>query len=198
MASRTPPEVKWLLVERATLMGDIVQLERRQALLAAELAQLRVTREALDHTIAVLESRARADAGGTVRRHSPAYGSRGALKHFLVSTVLASTAEFTLQALTSQAEEHFRLKFATQEERTQFMRNSLRPQLQRLRREGMLEVLSAGQNQSSTWRLRPRVHTFADLARLTGLPVSKAHDGDQDEAGYQMAHQRDGYAEGRA
>lgn len=179
-------------------MGDTVQLERRQTLLAAQLAQLGVMREALDHTIAVLESRVRADAGGTLRRHAPAYGSRGALKRFLVSTVSASTAEFTLQALTNQAKEHFQLKFVAQEERTQFMRNSLRPQLQRLRRERMLKVLSAGRNHSSTWRLRPTAPTFADLARLAGLPDKDEHDGDQDETGHQMAYQRDGYAAGGA
>jgi len=119
--SRTPPELKWLLVERATLTGDISRLERRQIALAQELAKLQSTREALDHTISVLEARVRVDAGGVVRRHTPAYGSRGALKNFLSTTVWATTTQSTLQELTSQAEAHFQLIFATKAERTQFM-----------------------------------------------------------------------------
>jgi hypothetical protein len=38
LTSRTPPEIKWLLVERATLVGDISRLEQRRALLEAELS----------------------------------------------------------------------------------------------------------------------------------------------------------------
>jgi hypothetical protein len=182
LPSRTPPDIKWLLVERATLVGDIARLERRQALLAAELAALRTTRDALDRTIAVLESRVRTDAAGSLKRHAPEYGSRGALKRFIVSTVSATKAEFTLQALTSQAEEHFQLMFATKEERTQFMRNSVRPQLQQLRREGLLQMLPAGRNQS-TWRLRSNLPTFAELALLAGAaPPLGAPDGNKNEA----------------
>lgn len=84
MRSRTPPDLKWLLVERATLAGDLLQMELRQVELIAEIAKTKSRVQALDTTIQLCHSNARSDAAGAVRRHTPGYGRRGALEECII------------------------------------------------------------------------------------------------------------------
>lgn len=86
LRSLTPPDLKWLLVERATLAGDLLQMELRRAELTAEIAKTKSRVQALDTTIRLCHSNARPDAAGAVRRHTPGYGRRGALKGVLISS----------------------------------------------------------------------------------------------------------------
>jgi hypothetical protein len=84
---RTPPELKWLLVERATLAGDLAKLKARLSLLEAEIVRVQTTSKALDVVIGRTEARARPDAAGAIRRHQSKYGKRGALKEFVVKVL---------------------------------------------------------------------------------------------------------------
>lgn len=87
MVTKTRPDIKWLLVERATLVGDIAQLERCRTSLDAEIARLRALVAALDTSVCLAERRVQPDAAGTVRRHRQSYGRRGALQAFIVQTL---------------------------------------------------------------------------------------------------------------
>jgi hypothetical protein len=180
LASRTPPEVKWLLVERATLAGDIEQLARRRLMLDAEMEMLSSRVQALDTSIRLLDARVRAAAAGTIFRHCQQYGERGALRTFIMQTVLDTEHGLPLRAIAGLAAAHFRIEFLSKVELTRYRQNSIRPQLQRLREEGLVENHPGAGPEGMLWRWKRGLPTLADLARLAGLPPSEAHDGDQD------------------
>jgi hypothetical protein len=182
LASRTPPEIKWLLVERATLAGDIEQLARRRTMLDAEMDKLRSRVLALDTSLRLLDARVNAAAAGKVLRHRQQYGERGTLKAFIVQTVRATERGLSMRTITGLVVGHFGLEFLSRAELARYCANSIRPQLRRLREEGLVENLPGAGPEGQLWRWKRGVPTLADLARLAGLPPSKAHDGDQDEA----------------
>lgn len=167
MVTKTRPDIKWLLVERATLVGDIAQLERRRTLFDAEIARLRALVAALDTSVCLAERRVRPDAAGTVRRHRQSYGQRGALQAFLVQT-LQNAADVGLSAreVTQLASAHFALDFVSKAEFNSYLRNSVQPRLRELREKGQVENSSSTGQDATLWRWR-RSMTFADLTRLT-------------------------------
>lgn len=183
MASRTPPEIKWLLLERATLAGDIEQLARRRALLDVGMENLRSRVQALDTSIRLLDVRVNAAVAGKIRRHCQQYGERGALKAFIAQTVRETEHGLSLRAIAALAAAHFRIEFQSKAELTRYLQNSIRPQLQQLREDDLVENQPRTGPDGMLWRSkRSDMPSFAELARLAGLPPSTAHDGDQDEA----------------
>jgi hypothetical protein len=178
LASRTPPEIKWLLVERATLAGDIEQLARRRVLLDAEMEILRSRAQALDTSIRLLDARVNAGAAGKVFRHCKQYGGRGALKAFIVQTVFESESGLSGRSIARLAAAHFGIEFLTNGELARYCANTIRPQLRQLREEGLVRTIAGAWPEGLLWCPVQGLPTFADLARLAGLPPSKAHDGD--------------------
>ena len=83
--------MKWLLVERATLAGDVIRLERSLQRVTEELAQKRATLGALDTTIRLTDSRLYQRAAGVIHAFAP-YGARGSLKK-MMEFILASRPE---------------------------------------------------------------------------------------------------------
>lgn len=79
--------MKWLLVERATLAGDLASLKMRLCHLESKIAQVQSAVQALDTTILLIESRVRPNAAGVIPRHETGYGARGALRAFIVETL---------------------------------------------------------------------------------------------------------------
>lgn len=197
MPSRTPPELKWLLVERATLLGDIEQLARRRAELDTELQRLQSLVMALDTSIRLLDARVRAEAAGKVFRHCQQYGKRGALKTFITQTLREAEEGLSLRAIAERAARHFSLDVCSSPALTRYGDNSIRPQLQQLRDEGLVENLPGTGRVALLWRWKRSVPTFADLALLAGVTLAgEVPDGHQNASGHQMAHQRDGHAAG--
>lgn len=168
MATKTRPDIKWLLVERATLVGDIAQLERRRTLLDAEIARLHALVTVLDTSICLAERRVRPDAAGSVRRHRQSYGRRGALQAFLVQT-LQDAADVGLSAreVTMLANAHFGLDFVSKAELNSYLRNSIQPRLRELRETGQVENAPSTGRDATLWRWKRSILTFADLTRLT-------------------------------
>jgi hypothetical protein len=172
LRTRSPPELKWLLVERATVAGDIARLDARQALLAAELAERWATLLALDTTIRLTEYPVAANAAGVIRSFAREYGRRGALKEFIVSRLRdASMAGISTRALAQESASHFGLNFATKAEFSLFQENSVRPQVTQLRKQGLVEVVhGVGKPQhAGQWRWKNPLPTFADLAALVAV-----------------------------
>lgn len=200
MASRTSPEIKWLLVERATLVGDIVRLEERKVLLEAELGRVRDLVAAVDTSIQLVDGSLRLDAAGQVGRHCPTYHRRGALKDFLTAALKAAgDAGLSGSAASLLATANFGLNFATKAEFQKYSRNTIRRQLQRLRNHGLAENLPGTGPESKLWRWKRALPSLADLALLADTaPAAGVSNGQKDEAGHQMAYQRDGYAAGGA
>lgn len=183
VTTKTPPEIKWLLVERATLVGDIAQLERRRGLLDAEIARLHSQVAALDTSVRLVERRVRPDVAGSVRRHRENYGRRGALQAFLVQS-LQDAADVGLSAreVTLMASAQFGLDFVSKAEFNNYLRNSVHPRLRELREKGQVENLASPGRDGMRWRWKRTTPTFADLAILVQGPVAVGSDGTLGEA----------------
>lgn len=57
LTTHTAPELKWLLVERGTLAGELDKLQGQHSLLAAEIARVQDTLQAFDTTIRLTRTR---------------------------------------------------------------------------------------------------------------------------------------------
>jgi len=147
VTSWTPPAIKWLLVERATLVGDISRMEQRKALLDAELIRARSLVAAVDTTIRLMERDVRVDAAGTVQRHCPSYRRRGALQDFLIATLQdAGDAGISTRDATLLISAHFELDFVSKAEFRKYSRNTVSAQFRRFRNQGPAENMpSTGQ-----------------------------------------------------
>ena len=108
---RTPPDLKWLLNERASIDGAIEAQQDRRNGLGLKLAKLRhqleivqrdhdrstvtisrftANREALDAAIAMAYEQANPESAGTVRAWAGRYGERGALTAFVRASLQAA------------------------------------------------------------------------------------------------------------
>ncbi|MES2151893.1 MAG: hypothetical protein V4508_19105 [Pseudomonadota bacterium] len=195
MPSPTPPELKWLLVERATLAGDLQKLEERRAMLDAEMTATRGVLSSLDTTIGILESRLRPDAAGVVRRHGD-YGRHGALTDFIVEMLKPAAAGVLPRDITLGVAAHFDIVFASKAEFLRFHRNTVHARLSALKRRGLAERIPIGPN-SVIWRWRKGLPTLAELRSEAAVLARGVGDTDvPNTAGHQMAHQRGGNAAG--
>lgn len=207
MRTKTPPLLKWLLVERATLAGNVARLseqeadidqelrrvQERQALLALEaqrlllcksqlpvrLAEERARIAALDTSIGLVSGDLVApSAAGTVRAFSGRYGKRGDLKAFIIDELQkAAPAAVATSTIVFGAIANFGLIFPTIGELKAFMKNSVTPQLTRLREQGLVEALHTKSRGASegNWRWKASYPTLADLAQQVrdGVPKEK-------------------------
>lgn len=166
MRKQTPPDLKWLLVERATVAGDIARLETKQALLAKEIAKRLTTLQALDTTIHLRESRVTPDAAGVIRSHAKEYGKRGALKEYIVATLKAApTDAMSTRAIALVVAAHFGLEFVTRAEFSSFIENSVRPQVALLRDQGFVEILYPHEKRGhpGMWKWKADLPTLAEI-----------------------------------
>jgi DNA-binding transcriptional regulator YhcF (GntR family) len=165
--------LKWLLVERATLAGNIVRVQERACAVDRELetaqkrltqlqnevAQLQMYKMQLHQFLASKNERLSAmdtatgvayndqvapDALGTIRAHAVEYEKRGNLKSFLAS-VLRDSAPTPLNThiLLDMTVEHFGLYFVAKAERATFKANTLKRTLYQLKKEGLVEAIPA-------------------------------------------------------
>lgn len=188
--TRTPPDLKWLLNERAALAGKaektlrrigglkvkVAALESPLAIAKATLAgALRVRQEtlstlqALDATIELAHRNVRPDAAGTVCAWSGKYGKRGALKGFIAQALReTSPRALTTVSVVAAAAQYFGLPLETVAERLSF-RDTIRQCLRRLRDvEGTVESLHERRlgAPAALWRWKAAL-TFTDLGALT-------------------------------
>lgn len=171
MREQTPPLLKWLLVERPTLAGNIVRAHERAgfidrelaraqeqlAQLESEVAGLRKQKTRLQNSLQYENERLAAldtatgmasnyqvapDVLGTIRVHLGAYEKRGNLKSFL-ATVLQDSAPKSLNThvLLNMTVMRFGLDFATKVERSAFKANTLKRTLYQLKQEGLVEAV---------------------------------------------------------
>lgn len=199
--TRTPPDLKWMLNERAALAGKAEKILRRiggltelVAALESPLALARntlagalrarhetlSTLQALDATIALAHGNVRPDAAGTVFAWSGKYGKRGALKAFLVQALQeASPCTLTTVYVITAATQHFGLQFETAAEKLAF-RDTVRQGLRKLRDvDGTVESLHERRlgSPAALWRWRA-IRSLADLAALSSRQEAS---GEQDE-----------------
>jgi hypothetical protein len=191
---RTPPELKWLLNERAALAGLAARLpeqERRAAarlaLAQAELATAQAWADsivrsrnlcaerltALDHTLGLLAPNVNPCAGGTVNAWSGRFGKRGSLVAFLKETLrVVAPATLSTGTLAGMVKAHFSVDATTPETRKS-LQNNVRGRLHELRASGWVDSLKPGGTRASEamwqWKQAP---SLDDLHALVASVAS--------------------------
>ena len=186
--SRTPPEIKWLLNERAAVAGTLQRsIERQQslqhrlkklqhslvlcakALTAAEETQVGSQRTlvALDAAINLVNKRINPTAAGVVNASQGKYGECGGLRKY-VSAVLEATypAPVTMLDLMQSVVTQFGVKAVAPADR-KALRSSIRCALQWLLQQGRVEPLHAKvSHRTGIWRWKEHsLPSFEQMAQ---------------------------------
>lgn len=158
--TRTPPDLKWMLNERAALAGVVQKAATQQTALNAKqlrleqqlqvvfnaLARSRRVQEkaqmsicALDATMELMHSRAEPTSAGVVDAWAGKYGKRGALGDFIGQILKQAAPEsVTTTVLINLAAAHFGLVFLVPADRRSF-RQSVRSALGSLLKRSLAE-----------------------------------------------------------
>lgn len=164
-AQRTPSTLRWLLNERAMLVGEIQRRRERIARLEAEVAELQSKAGAFDMALELVDERVEPSAGGAVRATAERYGQRGALIHFIRDQVVsAGEAGIDTVSLCLRVIARFSIPVDTQADVNRY-RDTVSWCLRRLTERGILERAfhSRGGHVPSVWRAK-RGPSLADLA----------------------------------
>lgn len=183
--SRTPPDLKWLVNERASVHGAIrtqevklVELEAKQATLLRQLARvnrdslaagaaterLRANLQALDTSIALVHQGVNPSCLGSVQAWAGRYGERGALQAFVRETLKAcAPSALTMTVLLDLAAQNFGQVFSVPNERRSF-RKSVRSALRALHVRELIEPLHEGTgSEHGQWRWKAPVSSLEAL-----------------------------------
>ena len=202
--TRTPPDVKWLLNERAALAGEVGKANSAQLGLLAKRARLmrqleavavllarsraaqgraQASMDALDVTIALAHSRVEPSAGGVVAAWAGKYGKRGGLGEFIAQTLReAAPAPLTTSILMDLAAREFQLTFALAKDRRSFNK-SVNSSLSWLLKRGQAEPLHARKlGTHGSWRWKPPLPDLDSLRaraqEAAAEAVSEVHERD--------------------
>lgn len=185
-AKRTPPDLKWLLNERAAMAGRIqkAQTQRKffddkiaaaeqkyQAVVSKyaepstkiqeELSRYADVLDALDKTIKLTYQQVRCDAAGVVTPWAGRYGERGALTRFVQQALQdAAPNPISMKALIDASILTFELVLPTPGDR-RTLKYSVRSSLETLHSRGLAERCTgqgkdSGKGNSGSWRWRNR------------------------------------------
>lgn len=192
--SKTLPELKWLLSERAALVGqrnrsaeratqveaEVVELEAQLVAVRRKLGVAIATRakfdrriEAFDTALALVDARVRPEAAGCVRPWAGRYGERGALIDFLRGALRNAAPEplsgtqLRLMVLVA-----FRLDIQTSSELCA-LKDSINSALRQLRSRHGVVVSESRTGQPTLWRWKAR-QTLDDLRALAQAASSVA------------------------
>lgn len=192
---RTPPDLKWLLNERASVHGAIqAQEDRRRKLEAKQLKlehqleivqrdcqrtavaieRLKVNLQALDTSVALVHQEVNPSCAGSVQAWAGRYGERGALTAFVKGTLQASApGALTMTVLLNLAAQQFGQVFSVPSERRSF-RKSVRSALHALHVKELIEPLHGGNSsEHGQWRWKAPFSSLDKLLKQSdaqGLP----------------------------
>lgn len=194
--TRTPPDVKWLLNERAALAGEVSRAEVTQAGLRAkhtrltqQLAKVQFLMErsqcaqsraqtsidALDATMALAHPRVEPTAGGIVDAWAGKYGKRGGLGEFIAESLReAAPAPLTTTVLMNLAARQFGITFPLAKDRRSFNK-SVNSSLTWLLKRGLAEPLHSRElGAHGVWRWRTQMPTLQALQLRAQLEGTKS------------------------
>ncbi len=164
--TRTAPEKKWLLNERAVVKGELQAIEDELGRLLARKAHLVILLAALDNVYSQLTPIVPPAPDLVVHGHTR-YGGRGnCIKWVRQVLQEAYPAALDTAALTLAAEEAFGLVHATPAQRGKFRNNSLRTALRTLLGQGVAERLhdyKGVPHRAGVWRWVPPEPAYADV-----------------------------------
>ena len=184
--SRTPPDIKWLLNERAALAGEIEKAHLKQATLAhkrerlemqlagllkamerSRVAQARsqASLDALDATMGLVSEQVNPCAGGAIWAWAGKYGVRGGLRDFIAQVLEGAAPEpVTTTVLMNLAARQFGIVLTTHVERRNFNK-SVSSALTNLVRRRLAEPLhNREQGSHGLWRGGVTLPTIAEMA----------------------------------
>lgn len=176
--TRTPPDLKWLLNERAAMAGALEEATVRKQHLTEKLVRLQKTLEDLDTTIGLLYPQVQTDVAGVVHAWAGKYGKRGALTES-IKQALQDThpASINVPMLRYCMAQKFGLSVVTYAD-NESLRSSIKNGLGRLVKAGHAEYIRnpAGGNAPGAWRWKPPT-SFADIAaKAQRMANAKAKD----------------------
>jgi hypothetical protein len=166
--TRTPPHLKWLLNERAMLLGEVQRRESRIQRLTAEAGDLNVRIAALDSAMALFDARVDPQAGGSVRATSERYEGRGGLLRFLMAQLCeASPQGVDTVTLTLRAASLFAVEISSMKDRNVY-RDTVGWTLRHLRTTGVIEngYVFRGGHRPSTWRMKSQLSLTSLTAQV--------------------------------
>lgn len=190
--TRTPPDIKWLLNERAALAGTVAKAADKQRALGAKLERLAAQLEgvmqliaraqraqnraqasidAIDATMELAHPRVRSASAGEVSAWAGKYGKRGGLGEFIEHALQqAAPAPLTTTVLIDLASVQFGVTFPLPTDRRAF-RKSVSSALGSLLKRGLVEPLHSREDGShGLWRWRAPETVLAGLrARATEM-----------------------------
>lgn len=171
MKTRTRSEVKWLVNEAAALAGELERLDTQLAEIARKRDHVQKAHDACTRTLAVVISRPKGSlALPVVRVHHP-YGGRGNLRQFIESTLQQAPEGLSAREIAFLVRDYFGLEFVSDLEFTQYIQNSIRPQLDVLRDEGLVENLPAAKPKPLLWAWKKNPYpALEDLCIEVDLP----------------------------
>lgn len=187
---KTPSDLKWLLNERASVLGAVQSQEERRGQLEAKqqrlghqleivqrdcqrtgvaIGRLQTNLQALDTAIAMAYSQANPKVAGAVQAWAGRYGERGALTAFVKSTLQkCAPAMLTMTVLMDMAAMQFGQTFTLPSERRSF-RKSVRSALHALHLKGYVEPLHNGQSaEHGQWRWKAPFSSLDELREQAG------------------------------
>jgi hypothetical protein len=165
LRKQTPPDVKWLLVERATLAGDVARLEKTAQRVMIELEKKKAAMSALDVTIRIINERLKPGAAGVIRAFHPGYGKRGALSDAIKTVIRGSPEGVTTEQLANLIASEFQIRFLSRADAKQFMANCIRRTVSKLRADGFVRTFpdASGRGRFHLHRWNEQSVTLADL-----------------------------------
>lgn len=118
-AKRTPSTIKWLLTERAALVGEQEKLTKQIGRLQQRAQELASKVAALDVTLELVAPEVSPTAGGALKVWTGRWGGYGALTRFLYSKVRdAGAAGLETRQLTLMVSVHFGIEITSTKELT--------------------------------------------------------------------------------
>lgn len=170
MATKTRPDIKWLINETAMLQGELERIDEAMARLMALRASVERSRAACQRTLAYQAGR-QVPGLPTVRAHRQ-YGRRGDLQLFLADTLRGlAPAMLNTAQLAEIALVRFGLAMSCPAELYDFKMNTVGRALRRLKALGLIERLTTKQRVDralGTWRWKAPVVTLEELEQLVG------------------------------
>lgn len=154
-AKRTPSTIKWLLTERAALVGEQEKLAKQIGRLQQRAQELASKVAALDVTLELVAPEVSPTAGGALKVWSGRWGGYGALTRFLYSKIReAGAVGLETRHLSLMVCAHFDIEVTSSQELRCLHRNAVYPVLQQGREDGLLvsQVLQGGRYANAIWR----------------------------------------------
>lgn len=165
--TRTPPELKWALNERAAVAGELQSIEAELTRLAARKEQLAALLHHLDNVYSQLAPQAPAVPVLVVNARQR-YGGQGNCIAWVRETLRAAYPQaLATSALTEAAIQAFGLQVASVDQRKRFRNNSLRSALRKLlvlSEAERLHDFKGVPHRAGVWRWKPKDASFDDLS----------------------------------